>query len=75
MSKLEDQARRRLNVYTMEELREEVIMEHSLKLMNNMLCKIRSEGREEVRVLEREREKQKEAIYHVSPPCISDIHI
>lgn len=44
---LEGRARRQPNVYTLEELGEEVIMQHSLKLMNNMFLKITSEGRGE----------------------------
>lgn len=43
--------------------------------MNNMLRKIRSEGRGGGRELERGREKQMEVICHASPPCKSDVHI
>lgn len=51
-------------------------MEPSLTLMNNMLHKIRSEGRGEAESWKKgEREKQKEVISHASPSCKSDIHI
>ena len=44
---LEGQVRRQLNVYKLEELREEVIMEQSLKLMKNTLRQIGSKGKGE----------------------------
>lgn len=50
-------------------------MDHSLKLMNNMLCEIRSEGKGGSRELERGRGKQKEVICHAFLPCKSDVHI
>lgn len=51
-------------------------MERSLKLMNNILHKIRSEERAQAESWEeRERGKQEEVIRHASFPCKSDVHI
>lgn len=68
---LEGQAKRRLDVYTLEE----VIMKHGPKLMYSILHEIRSEGRTGSMELERGRGKQREVICHASPPCKSDVHI
>lgn len=50
-------------------------MKQGLKLMNNILHEIWSEGRTGSMELEGGRGKQREVICHASPPCKSDVHI